>query len=82
VIRPLTLEDTEELAALYAGNREFLRPFEPDRDDAFFTPAGQRARIAQRVLEKNGFRRIGIAHGYLRVGGRWRDHVLFQRLLD
>ena len=169
MIRPLALDDADELAALYAGNREFLRPFEPDRDDDFFTPAGQADRIAQaldgaragtrhgfaildaegriagvaalenvirgasqsatvsywvdrgrngrglasaavaavaevaraelglhrlqapvrldnvasqRVLEKNGFRRIGIAHAYLRVGGCWRDHVLFQLLLD
>ena len=35
---------------------------------------------SQRVLEKDGFERIGIAHGYLRVAGDWRDHVLFQRL--
>ncbi len=167
-IRPLELDDADGLAALYARNREFLRPFEPDRDDAFFTPEGQRARVeqtlegaragtrfgyaildagelagvlglenvihgasrsatvsywvdrgrngrglasgavaeiaevaltdlglhrlqapvrvdnlaSQRVLDKNGFERIGIARRYLRVGGEWRDHVLFQRLLD
>jgi [ribosomal protein S5]-alanine N-acetyltransferase len=38
-------------------------------------------RASERVLEKNGFERIGIARGYLHVGGEWRDHVLFQRLL-
>jgi ribosomal-protein-alanine N-acetyltransferase len=37
---------------------------------------------SQRVLEKNGFTRIGIARGYLHVGGEWRDHVLFERLAD
>ena len=35
---------------------------------------------SQRVLEKNGFERIGIARDYLRIAGRWRDHVLFQRV--
>jgi ribosomal-protein-alanine N-acetyltransferase len=35
---------------------------------------------SQRVLEKNGFERIGVARGFLRIGGAWRDHVLFQRL--
>jgi ribosomal-protein-alanine N-acetyltransferase len=167
-LRPPVLGDAEELAALYARNREFLRPFEPDRDDRFFTPDGQGARIdqatesaragtrfsylildgdgliagvvalenvirgpsqsatvsywvdrerngrglasgavaaiaglardphtlhrlqapvrtdnlaSQRVLEKTGFERIGVARGYLHVGGEWRDHVLFQRLL-
>lgn len=34
---------------------------------------------SQRVLEKNGFERIGLARRYLHVGGAWRDHVLFQR---
>jgi ribosomal-protein-alanine N-acetyltransferase len=37
---------------------------------------------SQRVLEKNGFARIGIAERYLRIAGAWRDHVLFQRLAD
>ena len=37
---------------------------------------------SQRVLEKNGFERIGIARRYLLIGGEWRDHVLFQRVSD
>ncbi|HZD88349.1 MAG TPA: GNAT family protein [Gaiellaceae bacterium] len=37
---------------------------------------------SQRVLEKNGFERIGIARRYLLIGGDWRDHVLFQRVAD
>ena len=37
---------------------------------------------SQRVLEKNGFERIGIARRYLFIGGDWRDHVLFQRVAD
>lgn len=35
---------------------------------------------SQRVLERNGFTRIGVAPQYLRIGGEWQDHVLFQRL--
>jgi [ribosomal protein S5]-alanine N-acetyltransferase len=35
---------------------------------------------SQRVLEKNGFERIGLARGYLHIGGDWRDHWLFQLL--
>jgi [ribosomal protein S5]-alanine N-acetyltransferase len=34
---------------------------------------------SQRVLEKNGFERIGLARRYLRIAGEWRDHLLFQR---
>jgi [ribosomal protein S5]-alanine N-acetyltransferase len=37
---------------------------------------------SQRVLEKNDFTRIGVAPRYLRIGGAWRDHVLFQRTAD
>ena len=37
---------------------------------------------SQRVLERNGFRRIGFAPRYLRIDGDWRDHVLFQLLAD
>lgn len=163
-IRPLRPDDAEELAALYAANRDFLAPFEPVRPPQFFTAAGQRGRLghrdadgihqfaildgeaiagtinlfnvrrddfqsgtigywvdsarnglglgtsavagvvayafdelglhrleagtlvnnlaSQRVLEKNGFERIGLAPRYLRIAGEWRDHVLFQRLAD
>jgi [ribosomal protein S5]-alanine N-acetyltransferase len=165
----MILDDAAALATLCVRNREFLRPFEPDRDERFFTLQGQRERVAQaleearagrqfryvildddaqiagtiglefvirgasqsatvgywvdrarngrglasravaevaelaatefrlhrlqapvrvdnlaslRVLEKNGFERIGVARGFLHVGGEWRDHILFQRLLD
>jgi [ribosomal protein S5]-alanine N-acetyltransferase len=37
---------------------------------------------SQRVLEKNGFDRIGLARRYLRIAGDWRDHVLFQRVAE
>jgi [ribosomal protein S5]-alanine N-acetyltransferase len=163
VIRLLTPDDAEELAALYRANRAFLAPFEPRRDDTFFTAAVQRQRIermgddlwrwaiadggrivgtitlsevvrepvqlgnvgywvdrghngrgfataavgdvvrfafeeaglhrleagtlvdnvaSQRVLEKNGFERFGLARRLLRINGEWRDHVLFERLAD
>jgi [ribosomal protein S5]-alanine N-acetyltransferase len=161
VIRLLTPADSEELAALYVANREFLAPFEPDRPEEFFTAAFQRKRIdtagedhwrwgimaddritgmvvladvlrgalqvgnvgywvdrahngrglatsavadvvafafsegelhrleagtlvdnhaSQRVLEKNGFERFGLARKLLKVNGEWRDHVLFERI--
>ncbi|HET7648459.1 MAG TPA: GNAT family protein [Gaiellaceae bacterium] len=35
---------------------------------------------SQRVLEKNGFNRYGVARGLVRIAGEWRDHVLFERL--
>ena len=60
-IRPLELDDADGLAALYARNREFLRPFEPDRDDAFFTPEGQRARVEQALEGARAGTRFGYA---------------------
>ncbi|WP_114561554.1 GNAT family N-acetyltransferase [Desertihabitans aurantiacus] len=36
---------------------------------------------SQRVLRRCGFTEIGVAERYLRIGGRWQDHRLFQRIL-
>ena len=162
MIRLLEPRDAEELAALYTANREFLAPFEPARDDAFFTVEEQRRRLerpadadwwrwaivddgaiagmialndvlrgpvqmgtvgywvdrprngsglasaalgevvefafgeaglhrleagtlpgnvaSQRVLEKNGFERFGLARRLLLIAGEWRDHVLYERI--
>ncbi len=35
---------------------------------------------SQRVLMRNGFVQFGVAPAYLKIAGRWQDHVLFQRL--
>lgn len=36
---------------------------------------------SQRVLERSGFTRFGLAERLLFIGGAWQDHVLFQRIL-
>ncbi|TDB94491.1 GNAT family protein [Actinomadura sp. 7K534] len=41
-LRVVQMADAERLAALCAENREYLRPWEPERDDAYFTVDGQR----------------------------------------
>ena len=33
---------------------------------------------SQRVLERNGFIRFGVAPQYLNIAGEWQDHVMFQ----
>ncbi|MGN6688013.1 MAG: GNAT family N-acetyltransferase [Actinomycetales bacterium] len=167
-LRPLTVEDAEELGVLYGANRDFLRPFEPRRPDTFYTAAGQRERLrgveagraegsgeswaitagsgivgtitlsgiargffqsanlgywvaaacngrgyasqavaqvldfafgqlslhrvqagtlvdnlgSQRVLEHNGFTRIGLARRYLQIDGAWQDHLLFEAVAE
>lgn len=35
---------------------------------------------SQRVLERNGFERFGLARRYLQIAGHWQDHVLFQKI--
>ena len=35
---------------------------------------------SQRVLTRNGFRPFAVAESYLRIAGRWQDHILFQLL--
>lgn len=36
---------------------------------------------SQAVLTRVGFERIGYAPSYLRIAGRWQDHVVFQLIL-
>lgn len=166
-LRPLRADDAEALTAAYARNREHLAPWDPVRDESFYTAQGQRAEVArllaaqqaattlplvlatqdavlgratlggitrgpfhsaglgywidgeyagrglmtaavtaivtiardelglhrlqaetlqhneasQRVLRRAGFERIGFAPNYLKIAGRWQDHILFQRIL-
>ena len=35
---------------------------------------------SQRVLERNGFVRYGIAPAMVSIAGQWQDHVMFQRI--
>jgi ribosomal-protein-alanine N-acetyltransferase len=166
-IRLVTLDDIPVLTELLLANREFIAPFDPARDDSYFTIDGQRAVItaalenhgagrlapyvvlddaglaigritlndivrgplqsavlgywvdaahngrghastavremltvafdelrlhrieagtlldnvrSQRVLERNGFERFGVAPKLLKIAGRWQDHVLYQLL--
>jgi [ribosomal protein S5]-alanine N-acetyltransferase len=37
---------------------------------------------SQRVLEKAGFKREGLARRYLKINGEWQDHDLFALLSD
>ncbi|MEJ2577794.1 MAG: GNAT family N-acetyltransferase [Kineosporiaceae bacterium] len=169
VLRLVEVDDADALAEILTRNREFLAPWEPERDAGYFTTRSQADSLAaaldehaqgralplvildgdgtvagrvtlsgivrgpfqsavlgywvdrdrngrglataavrdtlrlaftdlrlhrvqagtlvhnlasQRVLEKNGFVRIGLAPAYLKIAGRWQDHLLFQRVAD
>jgi ribosomal-protein-alanine N-acetyltransferase len=45
------LTDAGELAALLIDNHEFLAPFEPVRDQRFFTTDGQQERLAEEAAK-------------------------------
>jgi [ribosomal protein S5]-alanine N-acetyltransferase len=37
---------------------------------------------SQKVLERNGFVRYGMAPDYLKIAGRWQDNILYQLIND
>ena len=39
-------------------------------------------RASINLLQKCGFEREGLARGYLKIAGEWRDHLLFARLCN
>jgi ribosomal-protein-alanine N-acetyltransferase len=51
-VRPARMDDAGPLAALHRDNREHLAPFEPARDEEFFTEAGQAARLEALLAEQ------------------------------
>ncbi|VXB31910.1 hypothetical protein ARTHRO9AX_150184 [Arthrobacter sp. 9AX] len=36
---------------------------------------------SQKILQRIGFGKIGMAPAYLKIAGSWQDHNLYQRLL-
>ncbi|GAA2303292.1 GNAT family protein [Actinomadura luteofluorescens] len=48
-LRAVQMADAEALAALYRENRAYLRPWEPERGEAYFTVDGQRANLRELV---------------------------------
>lgn len=48
-IRPLHAGDGEQLAAAYVRNREHLEPWDPKRDESFYTQEGQEDAVARQL---------------------------------
>jgi [ribosomal protein S5]-alanine N-acetyltransferase len=51
-VRPASASDAAPLAAVYRANRTYLAPFEPARDEAFFTAAGQAVRLTALLADQ------------------------------
>ncbi|GAA5015117.1 GNAT family N-acetyltransferase [Kitasatospora paranensis] len=49
LMRPSAPEDADAMLRAYLRNREHLRPWDPHRDESFFTPEAQRARLADQA---------------------------------
>ncbi len=61
VTRLVRLEDAPALAELVRVNREFMAPWEPERDESYFTADGQRAALQdalRRYLEGSSLPRV------------------------
>lgn len=58
LLRTASPGDAEALCAAYVDNREHLAPWEPRRDDAFFTVEGQARRLADRRREHEAGRLV------------------------
>jgi [ribosomal protein S5]-alanine N-acetyltransferase len=61
IVRPARSDDAEPLATLYRANRHHLAPFEPHRDEDFFTLRGQEERLAALLGQQDE----GVAHPYV-----------------
>src|SRR4051794_29778725 len=71
-VRQLAASDSAPLATLYRTNWDYLAPFEPLRDAAFFTADGQAARITDLLTEHAH----GRAYPYvIEVGGRLAGRI-------
>ena len=78
------------MGAPHAGKGFMSEAVRAIADDLFTTHRLHRIEAAavtdneasQRLLLRCGFKREGLARGYLRIDGQWRDHDLFARLAD
>ncbi|WIM95526.1 GNAT family N-acetyltransferase [Actinoplanes oblitus] len=68
VVRALTLEDVPELTAVLVGTRDYLAPWDPIRDESFYTEAGQRQVITDLLRAGNALPHVILDEG--RIAGR------------
>ncbi|CAM5457809.1 GCN5 family N-acetyltransferase [Streptomyces avidinii] len=55
-MREIRVADAAGLAEVLERNRAYMAPYEPDRTAAFYTEAGQRAKIEELLAEREGGR--------------------------
>ncbi|BCJ42541.1 ribosomal-protein-alanine N-acetyltransferase [Actinoplanes ianthinogenes] len=67
-IRPLTMEDVPELTEVLIGTRDYLAPWDPIRDESFYTLQGQRQVVAELLRSGNALPHVILDDG--RLAGR------------
>ena len=78
------------IGAPYAGQGRMQEAVRTLRPFAFGTLGLHRIEAATmpanlasvQVLERSGFAREGVARSYLKINGRWEDHILFASILE
>jgi [ribosomal protein S5]-alanine N-acetyltransferase len=73
ITRLASIDDAEELTAVVVANRELMAPWEPSREDSFFTVAEQRKHL-ERALEAYG-RGVTVPFVILDEGGRLAGRI-------
>lgn len=71
-VRALAPDDAGRLADLYLANRDHLAPFEPLRDEEFYTVAGQFSRVATALADREQGRALPFV---IEVDGRLAGRV-------
>ena len=71
-VRALAQEDAGPLADLYLANRDHLAPFEPVRDEEFYTVEGQSSRVATALADREQGRALPFV---IEVDGRLAGRV-------
>lgn len=77
--RPVTLDDAPALAGLLRDNRDFLAPWEPVRDDDYFTERGQRALLGD-ALERQ-HQGSALLHVILDEAGRVAGRITLNEIV-
>ena len=71
-VRLLLEEDAGPLAGLYLANRDHLAPYEPTRDDEFYTVEGQVSRVGSALADRDAGRALPFV---IEVDGRMAGRV-------
>ncbi|GAA4592181.1 ribosomal-protein-alanine N-acetyltransferase [Actinoplanes octamycinicus] len=68
VVRPLAMADVPELTEVLNGTRDYLAPWDPIRDESFYTVEGQRQLLTDLLRPGNALPHVILDDG--RIAGR------------